>query len=103
MALVRDSAARFGATNNVVIATTSTAVASTAFGSQTYQIRVASPSACFVAVVTPLTASTTDATAATTSAYLPANFPEYIKVSPGQKLSAFSATLQTISVVEVTG
>lgn len=102
MALVRDAAARLGTVNNVVIATTSTAVASSAFGSQTYQIRVAAPSACFALVVQPLTASTTDATAATTSALIPANSPEYFKVSPGQKLSVFSASLQTVSVVEVT-
>lgn len=103
MAPVRDMAGRLGTVNNVAIATTSTAVASSAFGSQTYQIRVSAPAACFIAVAQPLTASTTDVTASATSAYLPANQPEYIKVSPGQKLSAFSATVQTISVVEVTG
>ncbi len=103
MPLVRDMAARLGTVNNVTIATTSTAVASTAFGAQTYQIRVAAPAACFALVVTPLTASTTDATAATTSALIPANSPEYFKVSPGQKLSVFSATTQVISCVEVTG
>lgn len=98
-----ESSARLGATNNVVIATTSTAVASAAFGAQTYQIRVAAPAACYVLVAQPLTASTTDATASTTSPYLPANQPEYFTVTPGQKLSAFSATTQTISVVEITG
>lgn len=103
MAYVRDSLARLGTVNNVVVATTSTAVASSAFSSQTYAIRVAAPGACYIAVATPLTASTTDVTATNTSAYLPANQPEYIKVTPGQKLSVFSATTQTVSVVEVTG
>ncbi len=86
-----------GAANNVVVATTSTAVASSAFGVQTYQIRVAAPAACFYKVGdgTP--------TAAATDSYLPANVIEYVKVTPGQKISAFSATTQTISVVEIAG
>lgn len=85
-----------GASNNVAVATTSTAVASSAFGAQTYQIRIASPAACYYKVGdgTP--------TAAATDAYLPANVIEYVKVHPGQKISAYSATIQTLSVVEVT-
>lgn len=85
-----------GITNNVSVATTSTASASSAFGSQTYQVRIAAPAACFYKVGdgTP--------TAATTDAYLPANVIEYVKVHPGQKVSVFSATTQTVSVVEVT-
>lgn len=94
---------RWTTVNNVAVATTSTAAASSAFGAQTYEIRVAAPAACFVKVVTPLTASTTDATAAATDAYLPANVPQMVKVNPGQKLSVFSATTQTVSVVELTG
>jgi hypothetical protein len=88
--------ARLGTKNNVAVATTSTSVASTAFSAQTYQIRVAAPAACFVKVDdgTP--------TAVATDAYLPPNWVEYITVSPGQKISVFSATIQTISVVEIT-
>ncbi len=85
-----------GATNNVVVATTSTAVASAVFGTMTRQIRIAAPAACFYKVGdgTP--------TAVATDSYLPANVIEYVKVVPGQKMSVFSATLQTVSVVEIT-
>lgn len=88
--------ANLGASNNVTVATTSTASASSAFGAQTYQIRIAAPAACFYKVGdgTP--------TAANSDVYLPANVIEYVKVHPGQKVSVFSATTQTVSVAEVT-
>jgi|GEM_PF-3218493 len=86
-----------GSTNNVTVATTSTAAASAVFGTQTRQIRIAAPAACFYKVgdATP--------TAAATDSYLPANTIEYVKVVPGQKMSVFSATIQVVSVVEITG
>lgn len=87
--------ARLGATNNVAVATTSTAVASAAFGAQTFQIRVAPSAACFYVVDKAPTAAATDA-------YLPANWVEYVTVMPGEKISIFSATIQTVSVKEVT-
>lgn len=88
---------RLGAVNNVSVATTSTAAASSAFGSQTYQIRIAAPAACFFKVGdgTP--------TAAATDALLPSTWVDVITVSPGQKVSVFSPTVQVVSVVEVTG
>lgn len=95
MAISRADSVRLNTVNNVAIATTSTAVASSAFGSQTYQIRVSAPAACFVKIDTAPTAAATDA-------YIPPNWPEYFTVTPGQKISAFSATIQTISVVELT-
>jgi hypothetical protein len=81
--------------NNVAVATTSTAAASAAFGSETYQIRIAATSACFYKVGdgTP--------TAAATDALLPSPWVEYVKVTPGQKVSVFSATVQTVSVTEM--
>ena len=87
---------RHGAQNNVAVATTSTSVASSAFGSQTYQVRIAASAACFYKVGdgTP--------TAAATDVYLPANVVEYVKVTPGQKVAVFSATTQTVSVTEET-
>ncbi len=88
-------AARLGAVNNVSVATTSTAAASAAFGTQTYQIRVCATAACFVKVSEAPTAAATDA-------YLPPNWEMYVLVSPGQKISAFSPTIQTVSVVEIT-
>ena len=90
---------RFGTVNNISVATTSTSAASSAFGSQTYQIRVGASAACFIKVGE----NSTDPTAAATDAYLPANTVEYIKVAPGRKIAAFSATVQTVSVVEITG
>jgi hypothetical protein len=87
--------ARIGTVNNVAVATTSTAVASSAFGSQTYQIRIAATGACNFKIDQAPTAAVTDA-------LLPQNWVEYITVSPGQKISIFSATVQTVSVVEIT-
>ena len=89
--------ARWGAQNNVAVATTSTAAASSAFAANTYQIRVQAPAACYLKVGdgTP--------TAAATDAYLAPNWETYITVSPGQKISAFSPTIQTVSVTEITG
>lgn len=88
--------ARFGIANNVVVATTSTSTASAAFGSQTYQVRVAAPASCFIKVGdgTP--------TAATTDALLPNTWVDYVTVSPGQRIAVFSATIQTVSVTEIT-
>lgn len=88
-------AARMGTVNNVAVATTSTAVASSAFGTQTYQIRIAATAACFYKV------GTATPTAAATDVLLPPNWVEYVRVGPGEKVSVFSATVQTVSVVEV--
>lgn len=88
--------ARLGVQNNVVVATTSTAAASTAFGAQTYQIRVATSAAAFIKI------SDGTPTAAATDALMPANWESYFIVTPGQKISAFSPTIQTVSVTEIT-
>ena len=95
---LRLDSARLGTVNNVSVATTSTAAASSAFGGQTYQIRVCAPAACFIKIGDPAATPT----AATTDAYLPPNWEMYVTVSPGQKISAFSPTIQTVSVVEIT-
>ena len=91
------SSARMGAANNVAIATTSTAVASTTFASSTFQIRIAAPNVCYYKVGdgTP--------TASTSDVFLPNTWVDYVTVSPGQKVSVFSASIQTVSVTEVTG
>lgn len=88
--------ARMGTVNNVTVATTSTSAASSAFGSQTYQVRVAASALCYykVGVATP--------TAAATDALLPPNWVEYVMVAPSEKISIFSPTIQVVSVVEVT-
>lgn len=89
---------RLGTVNNVTVATTSTAAASSAFGTQTYQIRVSAPAACFIKIGDPAATPT----AAATDAYLPPNWIDVITVTPGQKISAFSPTIQVVSVVEIT-
>jgi hypothetical protein len=96
MARMIVDAARLGTANNVAVATTSTSVASSAFGTETWQIRIAAPAACFYKV------DSGTPTAAATDALLPLNWVEYVKVSPSQKIAFFSSTIQTISVVEIT-
>ena len=90
-------AGRVIATNNISVATTSTASATTAFSAQTRAIRVAAPAAFFVKFGNP----SATPTAAATDCYVPANWPQTFVVTPGQKASAYSATIQTISVVEL--
>lgn len=89
---------RLGTVNNVVVATTSTAAASNAFGSQTYQIRVVAPAACSMKIGDPAATPT----AVTTDAAVVPNWENIVTVTPGQKISIFSATIQTVSVVEIT-
>jgi hypothetical protein len=69
---------------------------SSAFAAQTYQIRIAATAACFYKV------SDGTPTAAATDVLLPQNWVEYVTVTPGQKVSVFSATVQTVSVIEIT-
>lgn len=59
--------------------------ASNAFGSQTYQIRVVSNSACHIKI------GDGSQTATTSDPFLPAEFPEYFTVTPGQKIAAIKA------------
>lgn len=89
-------AARLGVVNNVSVATTSTSAASAAFGGQTFQIRVCAQATAFIKI------SEATPTATATDAYLPPNWECYFIVTPGQKIAAFSPTIQTISVVEIT-
>jgi|AraplaMF_Col_mMF_1032025.scaffolds.fasta_scaffold00246_68 hypothetical protein len=87
--------ARLGTQNNVVITTSTVSVASSAFGSQTYQIRVATTTACNIKIGdgTP--------TATTSDALMPANWVDYFIVTPGQKIAAIGA-VTTVSVTEIT-
>jgi hypothetical protein len=79
------------------VTTGAASAASSAFGSQTFAIRVSCTVACRIIVGdgTP--------TALATSAYLPANVIEYIRVSPGQKIAAIQETgAGKLSVTELT-
>lgn len=76
-------AARNGTTQ--AVAYTGTAAASTnAFGAQTYMVRVVANSACHYTFAASPTATTSDP-------FLPANWVEYVTVTPGQKISAIQA------------
>ena len=46
--------------------------------------------------------ATATPTATTSDALLPANRVQFITVTPGQKISFFSPTIQTINVREIT-
>jgi len=87
-------ASRLGAAQEVAIGASS--AASTAFGAQTYQVRLAATSACRVRIAdgTP--------TANATDAYLPPDKPEYFTCTPGQKVAVIQeAAAGKLSVVEI--
>jgi len=87
---------RFGASQN--FATSTTSAASSAFSSQTYQIRIIGD------VATRYRVGDGTPTAVTTDALLPANVVEYVTVSPGQKISAILGTgTGNLSVTEIVG
>lgn len=77
---------------------------SNAFGTQTYAIRVVANSACHIQI------GDGAQTATTSSPFLPANWVEYIVVTPGQKIAAIkaataglvTATAGTLWVTELT-
>ena len=76
-------ASRLGTTQT--IAYNSSAAVGNAFGAQTYQIRVAANSACHIKI------GDGAQTATTADPYLPAHWPEYVTVTPGQRISAIKA------------
>lgn len=84
-------ASRLGAAQNIAPAGAS--AATTAFGPQTYQIRVVSTAAVQIRI------SDGTPTAVATDSLLPANLPEYFAVTPGQKLAALGTA--TVSVTEI--
>lgn len=87
------SASRLGAAQNVSVTTTS--AASTAFGSETYQVLLVATAACNIRI------SDSTPTAVTTDTLLPANFPMVFICTPGQKVAAVTASTATLSVTEL--
>jgi hypothetical protein len=79
----KQPASRIGATQTIGY-NASVAVAN-AFGSETYQLRLVSDSACCYRI------GDGAQTATTTDPFLPANIIEYVIVSPGQRISAIKA------------
>jgi hypothetical protein len=82
---------RLGASQNIASTTASTQ--STAFGAQTYQIRLAATAAVNYRIDTNPTAVATDT-------LLPANWVELITVTPGQKLAVIGTA--TVNLTETT-
>jgi hypothetical protein len=86
------------------IAYDGTVAITNAFGDQTYQLRLVSNSACHYAI------GDGAQTATTANPFLPANSIEYVKVTPGQRVSAIkaatnglvTATAGTLWVTELT-
>lgn len=85
------TAFRQGASQNVAYASSGGAsAASSAFGSQTYAIRVSAPGSLSATVGVRIQVGDGTPTATATSPLLPANWVEYIIVTPGQKIAALS-------------
>jgi len=86
----KQHASRLGASQNIASGAGSTQ--STAFGPQTYQVRVVATAAVNIRIGENPTAVATDS-------LLPANFPDYFAVTPGQKLAAIGTA--TVNLTEM--
>jgi hypothetical protein len=92
-------------TTQSIAYTSSSAAASNAFGSETYQVRLAATSACLYKIGDGSQTAADD----NTSVYLPAGVVEYVRVNPGQKIAAIrkgtdgliTATSGTLWVTEL--
>jgi hypothetical protein len=92
----KQAASRQGVSQAVAYTGTS-ATCTNPFGSQTYQIRISSTTACHFRVV-----EAAGGAAVAADSLLPINWVEYINVSPGQKISAIQDTAGgTLSVTEM--
>lgn len=91
---------RWGPSQSVSV-TSGSASSTTAFGSQTRVVRVMTTLPCNVLVGDAPSVNSTVVN--NTGVALVANFPEYVAVSPGQRLSATQGTTSTtvLTVTEV--
>jgi hypothetical protein len=86
----------YNKTTQAVSVTASSAAISNAVGSNIHSARIACTVACYYKVGESPTATTSDA-------YLPANWVEYIKIHPGQKVAFIRASADgTATVTELT-
>jgi hypothetical protein len=92
--LLKQPSSRQGASQNVSVSAVS--AASTAFGSQTYQILLVATAACNVRV------DSGTPTAVSTDTLLPANTLLFLSCMPGQKVAAITGSTATLSVTELT-
>lgn len=82
----------FGIVQNVSY--TGSAAASSSFNSNTMVVRIVATTDCYVAI-------SANPTATTSSAYLPAGVVEYVRINPGDKISAIRRAQDgTLNVVE---
>ena len=87
---------RPGTIQKITMAGTAASIASSAFGSQTEYVRIAS-SADFHIIFGG------SPTATASHIFIPADQPEIFKVSPGEKVAALGAANAVISIVEMGG
>ena len=102
---VLHDAYRYKATQNVAYAVAGGASAqSTAFGSQTYWIRVCAVGVESATVDGVRISVGENPTASSTTALLAMNWVEYVKCSPGQKIAVLgnNASTGSVNVVELT-
>jgi hypothetical protein len=102
----KQSASRQGASQNVAFAAAGGAsAASTAFGAQTYQIRVSISGTGFVAGTGGVRLRIGDGTptATATDVFQPSNWVEYFNVTPGEKIAVLGNDAGTgnLSVTEM--
>lgn len=96
---------RHNGVNNVAFAAAGGAsAASSAFASETQYIRVCAQGAVSATSGVRIQVGDGTPTAAAASPYLPVNWVEYIKVSPGQKIAVLSndTVTGTLSITELT-
>lgn len=82
-----------------IISYDGTTAITNAFGLQTYQIKIASTTACNYHIYDAGGSATASNT---TDPWLPANWIDYVTVSPGQKISAIKASGGTAGILTVT-
>lgn len=87
---------RPGTIQKITMAGTAASIASSAFGSQTEYVRIAS-SADFHIIFGG------SPTATASHIFIPADQPEIFKVSPGEKVAALGGNNAVISIVEMGG
>ena len=87
---------RPGTIQKITMAGTAASIASSAFGSQTEYVRIASTTDFHIIFGAAPTATANDI-------LIPADQPEIFKVSPGEKVAALGAANAVISIVEMGG
>jgi hypothetical protein len=83
---LQKTASSRGGTTQTIAFTGTSAGTTNAFGSETYQVRLVADAACCYSI------GDGTQTATTSSPFLPANWVEYVTVSPGQKIAAIRAS-----------